>query len=50
MEALKKFDTWIFGAEGQIISDHKLLSYLTKSAPHGAKLSQWDNYKDITHQ
>ena len=25
----------------QIISDHNPLSYLTKSAPHGAKFSRW---------
>jgi hypothetical protein len=41
LEALKKFDTWVFGAEIQIISDHNPLTYLTQSTPHGAKLSRW---------
>ena len=36
-----KFDTWIFVAEVQIISDHNPFSYLAKSAPHRAKLFRW---------
>ncbi|GBM68170.1 Retrovirus-related Pol polyprotein from transposon 297 [Araneus ventricosus] len=41
LEALKKFDTWIFGGKIQVVSDHNPLTYLTSSAPHGAKLSRW---------
>ncbi|GBN10114.1 Retrovirus-related Pol polyprotein from transposon 297 [Araneus ventricosus] len=41
LEALKKFDTWIFGGKIQVVSDHIHLTYLTNSAPHGA----W-NYRD----
>ncbi|GBM37383.1 Retrovirus-related Pol polyprotein from transposon 297 [Araneus ventricosus] len=41
LEALKKFDTWIFGSKIQVVSDHNPLTYLTSSAPHGAKLSRW---------
>lgn len=39
--ALGKFDTWVFGAEIQVVSDHNPLSYLTTSTPHGAKLARW---------
>ncbi|GBN84296.1 Retrovirus-related Pol polyprotein from transposon opus [Araneus ventricosus] len=41
LEALKKFDTWVFGGKIQVVSDHKPLTYLTNSTPHGAKLSRW---------
>ncbi|GFQ94977.1 retrovirus-related Pol polyprotein from transposon 297 [Trichonephila clavata] len=41
LEALSKFDTWIFGSQIQVISDHDPLIYLTNSAPHSAKLSRW---------
>ncbi|GBN32960.1 Retrovirus-related Pol polyprotein from transposon 297 [Araneus ventricosus] len=41
LEALKKFDAWVFGGKIQVVSDHNLLTYLTSSAPHGAKLSRW---------
>ncbi|GBL76883.1 hypothetical protein AVEN_12567-1 [Araneus ventricosus] len=41
LEALKKFDTWVFGGKIQVVSDHNPLTYLTSSAPHGAKLSRW---------
>ncbi|GBN65464.1 Retrovirus-related Pol polyprotein from transposon 297 [Araneus ventricosus] len=39
--ALKKFDTCVFGGKIQVVSDHNPLTYLTNSAPHGAKLSKW---------
>ncbi|GBM76724.1 Retrovirus-related Pol polyprotein from transposon 297, partial [Araneus ventricosus] len=41
LEALKKFDTSVFGGKIQVVSDHNPLTYLTNSAPHGAKLSRW---------
>ncbi|GBL76369.1 Retrovirus-related Pol polyprotein from transposon 297 [Araneus ventricosus] len=41
LEALKKFDTWVFGGKIQVVSDHNPLTYLTSNAPHGAKLSRW---------
>ncbi|GBM33020.1 Retrovirus-related Pol polyprotein from transposon 297 [Araneus ventricosus] len=41
LEALKKFDTWVFGGKIQGVSDHNPLTYLTNSVPHGA----W-NYRD----
>ncbi|GBN00344.1 hypothetical protein AVEN_270116-1 [Araneus ventricosus] len=40
-EALKKYDTWIFGARIQVISDHNPLTYLTQQTPHSAKLTRW---------
>ncbi|GFQ93875.1 retrovirus-related Pol polyprotein from transposon opus [Trichonephila clavata] len=40
LEALRKFDTWIFGSQIQVISDHDPLTYLTNSAPHSAKLTR----------
>ncbi|XP_055942030.1 uncharacterized protein LOC129972075 [Argiope bruennichi] len=39
--ALKKYDTWIFGARVQVISDHNPLTYLTQQTPHSAKLARW---------
>ncbi|GFT25875.1 retrovirus-related Pol polyprotein from transposon 297 [Trichonephila clavipes] len=41
LEALRKFDTWIFGSQIQVISDHDPLTYINNSAPHGAKLTRW---------
>ncbi|GBL85834.1 Retrovirus-related Pol polyprotein from transposon 297 [Araneus ventricosus] len=41
LEALKKFDTWVFGGKIQVVSDDNPLTYLTSSVPHGAKLSRW---------
>ncbi|GBN96886.1 Retrovirus-related Pol polyprotein from transposon 297 [Araneus ventricosus] len=41
LEALKKFDTWVFGGKIQVVSDYNPLTHLTSSAPHGAKLSRW---------
>ncbi|GFR03754.1 retrovirus-related Pol polyprotein from transposon gypsy [Trichonephila clavata] len=41
LEALRKFDTWIFGSQIQVISDHDPLTYLTNSASHSAKLTRW---------
>ncbi|GFT09492.1 hypothetical protein TNCV_5063301 [Trichonephila clavipes] len=33
IEALKSFDSWIFGAEIEVISDHNPLTYLTLTTP-----------------
>ncbi|GFY56722.1 retrovirus-related Pol polyprotein from transposon 297 [Trichonephila inaurata madagascariensis] len=42
LEVLRKFDTWIFGSQIQVIADHDpLMTYLTNSAPHSAKLTRW---------
>ncbi|GFU34529.1 transposon Ty3-I Gag-Pol polyprotein [Trichonephila clavipes] len=42
LEALRKFDTWIFGSQIQVVSDHDPLTYLTNSAaPHSAELTRW---------
>ncbi|GBN50038.1 Transposon Ty3-I Gag-Pol polyprotein [Araneus ventricosus] len=41
LEALKKYDTWVFGARIQVISDHNPLTYLTQETPHSAKLTRW---------
>lgn len=41
LESLKKFDTWIFASEIEVVSDHNPLQYLTQSVPHGAKLTRW---------
>ncbi|GFQ79690.1 retrovirus-related Pol polyprotein from transposon 297 [Trichonephila clavata] len=42
LEALRKFDTWIFGSQIiQVISDHDPLTYLNNSVPHSAKLTRW---------
>ncbi|GFU10959.1 retrovirus-related Pol polyprotein from transposon 17.6 [Trichonephila clavipes] len=40
-EALKRFDSWIFGAEIEVISDHNPLMYLTLTTPQSAKLTRW---------
>lgn len=39
--SLQKFDTWIFGAKIEVVSDHNPLTYLTQGLPHGAKLTRW---------
>ncbi|GFU89345.1 retrovirus-related Pol polyprotein from transposon 17.6 [Trichonephila clavipes] len=41
IEALKRFDSWIFGAEIEVISDHNPLTYLTLTTPQSAKLTLW---------
>ncbi|GFT39656.1 retrovirus-related Pol polyprotein from transposon 17.6 [Trichonephila clavipes] len=41
IEALKCFDSWIFGAEIEVISDHNPLTYLTLTTPQSAKLTRW---------
>ncbi|GFX02126.1 retrovirus-related Pol polyprotein from transposon opus [Trichonephila clavipes] len=40
IEALKRFDSWIFGAEIEVISDHNPLTYLTLTTPQSAKLTR----------
>jgi RNase H-like domain found in reverse transcriptase len=41
LEAMKRFETFIFGHEINVYSDHNPLSYLTASAPNSAKLLRW---------
>ncbi|GFX74088.1 retrovirus-related Pol polyprotein from transposon opus [Trichonephila clavipes] len=41
IEVLKRLDSWIFGAEIQVISDHNPLTYLTLTTPQSAKLTRW---------
>ncbi|GFU38998.1 retrovirus-related Pol polyprotein from transposon opus [Trichonephila clavipes] len=41
IEALKRFDSWIFGAEIEVISYHNPLTYLTLTTPQSAKLTRW---------
>ncbi|GFW84074.1 retrovirus-related Pol polyprotein from transposon opus [Trichonephila clavipes] len=41
IEALKRFDSWIFGVEIEVISDHNPLTYLTLTTPQSAKLTRW---------
>ncbi|GFT09109.1 retrovirus-related Pol polyprotein from transposon 17.6 [Trichonephila clavipes] len=41
IEALKLFDSWIFGVEIEVISDHNPLTYLTLTTPRSAKLTRW---------
>ncbi|GFW79900.1 retrovirus-related Pol polyprotein from transposon 297 [Trichonephila clavipes] len=40
LEVLRKFNTWIFGSEIQVISDHGPLKYLTNNAPHSTKFTR----------
>ncbi|GFV57208.1 retrovirus-related Pol polyprotein from transposon 17.6 [Trichonephila clavipes] len=41
IEALKRFDNWIFGAEVEVISDHNPLTYLILTTPQSAELTRW---------
>ncbi|GFS88479.1 retrovirus-related Pol polyprotein from transposon opus [Trichonephila clavipes] len=41
IEALKRFDSSIFGAEIEVISYHNPLTYLTLTTPQSAKLTRW---------
>ncbi|GFX81752.1 retrovirus-related Pol polyprotein from transposon 17.6 [Trichonephila clavipes] len=41
IETLKRFDSWIFGAGIEVISDHNPLTYLTLTTPQSAKLTGW---------
>ncbi|GFT95708.1 retrovirus-related Pol polyprotein from transposon 297 [Nephila pilipes] len=41
LEAMKNFDTWVFGARIELVSFHNPLSYLTNSAPQGENSSRW---------
>lgn len=38
---LKKFETWIFGADIELHTDHNPLTFLTKCAPQSARLQRW---------
>ncbi|GFY20413.1 retrovirus-related Pol polyprotein from transposon opus [Trichonephila clavipes] len=38
---LNKFDKWIYGAKGEIISDHNPLKYLNQTTPKSPKLTRW---------
>lgn len=39
--ALKKFETYIFGSEIQIVSDHNPLTFLRECSPQSARLQRW---------
>jgi hypothetical protein len=41
LEALKRFNMWIFGCKIHMYSDHNPLAYLTESATKSAKLLRW---------
>ena len=39
--ALKRFETWLFGAQITVISDHNPLTYIVECTPKSAKLTRW---------
>ena len=39
--ALKRFETWLFGAQNTAISDLNPLTYVVECAPKSAKLTRW---------
>jgi hypothetical protein len=41
LEALRRFESFVFSHEVFVYSDHNPLSYLTVSAPNSAKLLRW---------
>ena len=41
LEALKRFENFVFGYEIHVYSDHNPLTYLTVAAPNSAKLLRW---------
>jgi hypothetical protein len=41
VHALKKFDSFIYGREIHIVTDHDPLCYIVQAAPDNAKLTRW---------
>jgi hypothetical protein len=41
LDAIKRFNHWIFGYKIHVFSDHNPLSYLTDTAPKSARLLRW---------
>lgn len=39
--ALGQLETWLFGAEVEIRTDHNPLQYLASAAPNSARLTRW---------
>ena len=56
VHALKKFDSFIYGREVKIVTDHNPLVFITESAPNNPKLARWKlslqryNITSITHR
>ena len=56
IHALKKFDSFIYGREIRIVTDHNPLYYLTEVAPDNPRLTRWRlglqryNILSITHR
>ena len=56
VHALKKFDSFIYGREIKIVTDHNPLVFITESAPDNPKLVRWKlslqryNIVSITHR
>ena len=40
--SLKKFESWIFGSQVELVTDHNPLTFIRKNASQSLKVQRWD--------